>query len=121
MRLLGTTIVALMLASNAVALDLTGQYELKGSNPGGSGKYTGQAAIVATGETYQVRWRIGGIEHQGTGILINNVFSVVYQASGSAPGIAVYEVKKNGSLKGSWTGLNGSDLGGETWTRDAGI
>lgn len=121
MRRLGAAVVALMLASPAAALDLAGQYQLKGSNPGGSGQYTGQAAVVATGDTYQVRWRVGGVRYQGTGILVNDVFSVVYQASGSAPGIAVYQVRNDGSLEGHWTNLNGSGLGGETWIRDAGI
>lgn len=118
---LSMVIAGVVLASNALASELTGQYQLKGANPGGSGQYTGKAAIVATGETYQVRWRIGGVEHQGTGILVKDVFSVVYQAAGSAPGIAVYQVQGDGSLKGRWTSLNGTGLGGETWTRDAGI
>lgn len=118
---LGVIIGGLVLASSAAALDLDGQYQLKGSNPGGSGQYNGKAAIVSTGGTYQVRWRIGGVEHQGTGILTKDIFSVVYQAPGSAPGIAVYEVRNDGSLRGRWTTLNGSGLGDETWVRDPGI
>lgn len=118
---IGLALAGVMLAWNASAMELAGQYQLQGSNPGGSGQYTGKAAIVSTGDTYQVRWRIGGVEHQGTGILTNGILSVVYQAPGSAPGIAVYEVRSDGSLKGRWTTLNGSGLGGETWIRDTGI
>jgi hypothetical protein len=121
MKSLWMSALLLTMATNVAALELDGQYQLKGANPGGSGQYTGKAAIVATGETYQVRWRIGGVEHQGTGILVKDVFSVVYQAAGSAPGIAVYQVQRDGSLKGRWASLNATGLGGETWTRDAGI
>jgi hypothetical protein len=93
--------------------DLSGRYRIEGANPGGGGRYEGQVEIVRTGQTYQVRWTIGGRTHLGTGIARDGGFAVVYQPEAQAPGIAFYRIQANGALAGSWTSLGGKALGSE--------
>lgn len=110
-------ILALLVCSAAQAQDISGTYDVEGGNPGAQGRYAGQAAVKATGDTFQVLRQIGSQTHRGTGILQDRHFSVVYQADGEAPGVAVYDVAPDGSMTGVWTGLGGTALGIETWRR----
>ena len=100
---------------------LAEQYIIEGANPDGNGAYRGKVAVVMTGETYQVAWRIGNTKHRGTGILEGNVFSVIYKSEGAVAGIAVYRIKTNGTLVGRWVGLTGVALGTEIWKSNKGI
>lgn len=102
----------------ADAADIVGQYTLRGSNPGSKGQYTGTAMVERKGETYIVGWKIGEQQLVGTGILKDKSFAVVYTARNSkeAPGLVLYEILPDGSLVGKFTGLGGTELGGEIWT-----
>ena len=95
--------------------DLSGRYAVEGSNPGSTGIYRGEVTVVKSDETYQVLWKIGNQQHRGTGILRSGGFSVVYQPPGGGPGVAVYEVRPNGSLLGLWVDLGGKEVGSEVW------
>lgn len=108
-------VLALLLPSASVAQapNLVGEYAASGRNPGGEGEYRGDVAIARTGDLYQVVWSIGGQRHIGTGILRDDVLSVVYQPVGAAPGVAVYEIGVDGVLEGTWTSLGGTSVGME--------
>lgn len=92
---------------------ISGQYDMVGENPGGAGSYSGSVAIRGSGDVYQVAWTIGGSNHVGTGILLDDMLSVVYQPDNSSPGIAVYQLQEDGRLIGVWTGLGGNAVGTE--------
>lgn len=104
----------------AVALgetrDIEGVYRVTGANPDGAGDYQGEVAVARTGDVYQIAWLFGGDQHVGTGVLLDNQLSVVYQPEGQTAGIAVYQIKPNGALDGVWTTLGGRALGTEEWT-----
>jgi hypothetical protein len=108
-------VLAFCLPAAAQDADLTGRYRVEGSNPGGTGQYKGEAAVIRTGETYQVVWRLGGQEYRGTGVVRDGGLAVVYQVGGQSPGVVLYRVMANGSLSGTWVGLGGEALGSEVW------
>lgn len=116
MRAFITAFSLLAFPSLALALDIAGSYRLEGANPDGAGRYTGSAEVRRTGDTFQVVWRIGGQVQQGTGILLNDVFSVTYRQDGAMPGIAVYEVGQEGVFSGTWAPVGSSAVDMEVWT-----
>lgn len=98
------------------AADITGVYNAVGSNPDGS-TFTGEAAIAASANGFDVQWNYGNGSQIGTGRLMDRLFSVRYQSpDGSATGNAVYYLNDDGSLDGIWW-LDGEDgQGQETLT-----
>lgn len=120
MRFLLTAAFALVFASAAFARDIAGSYDLEGANPGGSGRYAGKVEVVSSGDTFQVRWRIGNQSQQGTGILVGKTFAVSYRQDEDA-GIAVYEIGNDGILSGVWAPMGSSAVGIEIWTPEPGI
>ena len=82
-------VCAALLAQPALA-GIEGLYSVEGQNPGQPGSYKGEAQIKQTGRTYTVVWRIGQTQQIGTGIVIDNVLSIVFTPVGPArPGVAV--------------------------------
>lgn len=120
-KLFGLATAAFLIAGMAFGADLTGEYVIEGNNPGGSGHYGGRVAVAQTGETYQVAWIVGKARHLGTGIVTDDVLSVVFQESAQSLGVAVYKIGADGTLTGRWTGLGGKQTGSETWRKDKGI
>jgi hypothetical protein len=117
---IGAAVVALaaVLAISPAALaELAGQYVIRGKNPSGQA-YKGQAVVKPARGVYHVVWKIGNSRHVGTGILKDDLFSVVYKAAGNKarPGLVVYEVRDDGSLIGVWVGLGQREMGNERWT-----
>lgn len=104
-------------AASAQAQDIAGTYTVEGTNPGGQGRYAGEAKVEATGPTYQVTWTIGSQAQHGTGLLRDGHFAVVYLVQGQPPGVAAYAVQPDGTLDGTWTGLGGAVVGQEVWRR----
>jgi len=118
-KLIGLAVLSLLAWAGASAsaqqADVSGTYVLEGANPGEAGHYRGEVSVERTDDTYQVRWKIGGQQYVGTGVLRDGGFAVVYLPAGQAPGIAFYRIMPNGSLSGSWVGLGGTALGSEIW------
>ena len=79
-------LAGLLLLAASPALAIEGLYTVEGKNPGQPGGYKGEAQIKQTGRTYTIVWRIGEGQQIGTGILIDNVLSIVFTAPG--PGAA---------------------------------
>jgi hypothetical protein len=110
---------ALILAFSlpAAAGDLSGKYAVEGREPGGQ-TYAGEVAVVKRGDTYQVLWVLGESQAVGTGILTGDVFAVTYVIRGvPVPGIAIYDVGKDGALTGRFTMLGAEIIGDETWKK----
>ena len=115
----------LMIALGALALSsvvalaqgvgLNGLYTVEGQNPRGNGSYHGELAIASAGDAYRVVWRVGSQPYEGTGLLRDGKLAVVFR-SGQQAGIALYDVRDNGTLIGTWTTLGGQAVGTETLT-----
>ena len=113
---------ALLLAGGlpAMAAELGGKYTVEGRDPGGQ-EYKGEAAVMKKGDTYQVFWVLGDNQAVGTGILTGDVFAVTYVIRGvPAPGLAIYDVGKDGGLSGRFTMLGAEIIGEEKWTPSKG-
>lgn len=107
------------LVSPAMAIE--GQYSVEGRDPGGEQPYKGAVEVKRNGQTYAVVWRIGGLRQVGTGVVIDNVFSVVFQSivpgrGVGRPGVAVFQIDQNRVTEGVWTGMGHSQMGQEIWT-----
>ncbi|WP_406857268.1 hypothetical protein ABEG18_06460 [Alsobacter sp. KACC 23698] len=97
------------------AADLAGAYSVEGQNAGDQRLYRGELTITPIGQVYRVVWRIGNGENVGTGIVQNDMLAVVYVQQGKA-GIALYEVRRDGVLSGTWTIHGTQNVGSETLT-----
>lgn len=108
--------VVLPLAPPAVAADLSGKYTVEGREPSGQ-TYAGEAAVVKRGDTYHVLWALGDTRAVGTGLMAGDVFAVTYMIRGvPIPGVAIYDVAKDGKLSGRFTMLGAQVVGDERWT-----
>jgi hypothetical protein len=97
---------------------IEGRYRVEGRIPGQDRNYDGEAVVKRTGQTFTVAWRIGNSTHVGTGILLDNKLTVVYQAvgSGGRPGIVIFDVRDDRIGEGVWTELGLQAVGTENWT-----
>ncbi len=118
----GAVAAGMLCAGMAIpALAIEGQYSVEGQNPGQERTYKGEAQIKRTGRTYSVIWKVGQTPQFGTGILIDKVFSIVFQTftpggGPGRPGIAVFSVENDRIGQGVWTGIGQQDTGIESWT-----
>jgi hypothetical protein len=110
MRRIALSVVALMLSYGVALADPVGIYTLEGTNPGGQGKYTGDVAVVKTGETYKVVWHVGGATYVGTGIGDKDFIAVSYK-SGDDSGVALYGREADGSWSGVWAYAGAKQIG----------
>ena len=103
---------AASLAAAASAQTVGGPYSVSGTNADGS-SYTGTAEITLNGPACSISWQTGGSNSAGTCLLTGNAFGASYQL-GDAPGLAVYQLQPDGTLKGQWTTIGAPGIGSET-------
>ena len=112
--------VCLCLMSTSAAFaqndDLSGRYSVEGRNAAGSGLYRAEVLVSRSGETYRVRWNLGqGGAANGTGIVTDNVLSVVFVGPGTQSGIASFRINRDGTMTGTWAGVGAAKVGSENW------
>jgi hypothetical protein len=100
------------LAGTTWAQTVGGAYSVSGTNADGS-SYAGTAEITLNGPACSIRWQTGGSNSAGTCLLTGNAFGAAYQL-GDAPGLAVYQLQPDGTLKGQWTTIGAPGIGSET-------
>lgn len=105
-------LLATGLAAAASAQTVGGTYSVSGTNADGS-SYTGSAEITVNGPACSISWQAGGSSSAGTCLLTGNAFGAAYQL-GDSPGLAVYQLQPDGTLKGQWTTIGSSGVGSET-------
>ena len=116
-RIRCAALAGLLLAAATPALAIEGFYTVEGKNPGAPQGYKGEAQIKQTGRTYTIIWKIGEGAQIGTGVLVDNVLSIVFTAPGPArPGLAVYSVADDKITSGIWTSLGSQTVAEETWS-----
>lgn len=82
---------------------LIGDYQVKGTNPGGRSNYSGSAKISAGDEanTYKINWRVGTV-YEGIGKLEGNSLNVKWGTPTNPVGNVMYTLEPGGILKGVW-------------------
>ncbi len=105
-------LLATGLAGMARAQTVGGTYSVHGTNADGS-SYSGTAEITWNGPACSISWQTGGSNSTGACLLTGNSFGAAYQL-GDAPGLAVYELQPDGTLKGQWTTIGAPGIGSET-------
>jgi hypothetical protein len=105
-------LLATSLAAAASAQTVGGTYSVTGTNVDGS-SYTGTAEITMNGAACSISWQTGGSNSAGTCLLTGNAFGASYQL-GDTPGLAVYQLQPDGTLKGQWTTIGTVGVGSET-------
>jgi hypothetical protein len=113
--LLAAGAAAVLWTAAAFAADPAGEYDVAGTNPGGTGQYHGTATVEKTGDTYRVVWVVGGTRYIGTGIGNKDFLAVSYR-SGNDTGLALYGAD-GGNWGGIWTYSGGRKVGSEIWKR----
>ena len=100
-----------------IAVDITGEWKVTGTNPGATNEYQGTLTITKAGEIYQLVWTVGS-EYEGTGILRDGVLAAVF-VGGSGGGVVLYKILDEGrKMEGVWVGhKTGQLLGTETLTK----
>ncbi|MEJ0012533.1 MAG: hypothetical protein WDM94_07890 [Bauldia sp.] len=93
--------LAATFATGAMAADVGGKYEVRGTNPNGS-KYKGTAEIeVTSSTTCRITWDVGT---ESSGICMRNGIAL---AAGyvleDKVGLVIYEIRDDGTLDGIWT------------------
>ncbi len=105
--------VAVALCAGAVqAQDIGGLYEVAGQGFDGS-TYVGTAEIRATSDvTCEIVWDTGGQISKGICMRQGDTFAASY-VIGDGIGMAIYQVKPDGTLDGTWTVLGSDGVGRE--------
>lgn len=104
--------------------DITGWYEIAGTNPTGT-PYTGTAQIRQVDEAWEIEWQIGSAEMSGVGLLRGETLSFLFQMPAENGtiliGLITYGIsRKDGVvvLSGPWmVPAGGPVLGRETATK----
>jgi hypothetical protein len=87
-----------------------GSYSVTGTNPDGS-SYRGTAAIEKLAENYRITWNIGRDTFHGSGPLAGNVLTINWRrAGGGMGGVVIYKVVGDGTLTGTWSGGNATEV-----------
>ena len=68
LRALAAAAVLVAFSASAWAASPSGTFQVTGTNPGGTGSYTGMVAVTPTGDTFRVVWRVGSATVTGTGL-----------------------------------------------------
>ena len=113
-----TSMVLVRVAAAQGPARFAGTYAVRGTNPGGSGGYTGTLKIGARGGVYDVTWTIGSAEFRGIGVAQGNGMAVAYtDPDGSGCNVVLYRIDASGNLSGSWATSATDTVGTETATR----
>lgn len=108
----------------AAPKNLTGTYEVTGTNEGGGGNYKGLLEVIGRGDVYQFRWDTGK-KYDGVGVQTDNSVAVAYAEGddGTGCGVVLYKVGADGSLDGKagYWGENTAESEKGTRTSGSGI
>jgi hypothetical protein len=88
-------------AMSAMAADVGGRYDVRGTNPDGS-KYRGTARIeITSNTTCRITWNVG---QESSGICMRNGIALAAGYTlGDNVGLVIYEIRDDGTLDGIWT------------------
>ncbi len=99
----------------AQSAEPSGLYSVETRNADQKGTCRGEVAISKDGDAFKILWIIGNQQYGGTGILRDGKLAVAFQAQGRTAGIALFDLRPDGTLSGTWTVFGGKALGLENW------
>jgi hypothetical protein len=109
----------------AAAADISGTYDITGTNENGGGTYKGALEIIKRGDVYQFKWDTAGKKYDGVGVQTDNSAAVAFTEgeNGTGCGVVLYKVGADGSLDGKagYWGNNSSESEKATRTSGTGI
>lgn len=115
MRFAAIVTAAALATGHALAAEkVRGAYTVNGTNCDGS-KYGGHAVIRMTStQTCLIAWNTGG-EANGTCMVDGNIMAAHYSfTEGGQSGLVIYEILRDGRLRGNWTVAGAEGIGTET-------
>ncbi len=105
----------------AAPKDISGSYDVTGTNEGGGGNYKGTLEVIDRDEVYQFKWNAGKT-YDGVGVKTDNAVAVSFMEGedGKGCGVVLYKIGSDGSLDGKagYWGTNQSE--NEKGTRTSG-
>jgi hypothetical protein len=108
MRLASLAAVLCVAATPLIAQDISGEYQVAGTNLDGTG-YTGTASVTMLSDsTCDVQWLTGADSLSSGVCMVANGMVAVSYTMGDVMGLAVYTVAPDGTLSGEWT-IDGQD------------
>ena len=117
-----TSTTASPAASAQTSKDISGNYDVTGTNEGGGGAYKGSLVVTSRGDVYQFSWTSGSNTYDGVGVQNGNNVGVAFTegTDGKGCGVVLYKIGPNGTLDGKagYWGNNSSES--ETATRTSG-
>lgn len=114
LRTLGLAALAwLALAGGAAAQLREGGYGVEGVNPDGSTYDGGFELREGPNASWVARWLVGDAQILGLGLIQEGLLALSFVVDGR-PGISIYSVEPDGTLRGTWT--TGGGLGTERLT-----
>ena len=102
--------------------DISGNYDVTGTNEGGGGAYKGTLVVKSHGDVYQFSWTSGSNTYDGVGVQNGNNIGVAFTegTEGKGCGVVLYKIGSDGTLDGK-AGYWGTDSSeSETATRPSG-
>jgi hypothetical protein len=81
--------------------DISGDYDVTGTNEGGGGNYKGSLKVTDRDEVYQFSWDAGK-SYEGVGVKTDNAVAVSFAMgeTGAGCGVVLYKIGADGSLDG---------------------
>lgn len=88
--------------TSTTAKDISGNYDVSGSNAGGAGNYKGALIVASRGDVYQFSWNTAGKKYDGVGVQTGNKVAVAFAegTNGKGCGVTLYKINSDGSLDG---------------------
>lgn len=107
-------------SNSAPAPNISGKYNVTGTNPNGS-MYRGTLEVIARGDVYQFRWN-AGTQYDGVAVQNGNIAAVAFAngPDGKGCGVIDYDIQGDGTLNGKWGYWGVNEAGKETATRTGG-
>lgn len=85
----------------AAPKNISGNYDVTGTNAGGAGNYKGTLEIIERGDVFQFRWEVGK-KYDGVGVMTDSTVAVSFTegVNGKGCGVVLYKIGADGSLDG---------------------
>lgn len=82
--------------------DVSGTYDISGTNENGAGAYKGTLAVTNRGDVHQFSWDTAGKKYDGVGVRTGDRIGVAFAEGndGKGCGVVLYKIGADGSLDG---------------------
>ncbi len=114
-----------VLSGPAAPKDISGTYDVIGTNEGGGGNYKGTLVVTDRDEVYQFSWNTGATPYDGVGVKTDNAVAVAFTngRDGTGCGVVLYKIGSDGSLDGKagYWGVNQAESEDATRTSGTGL